>query len=77
VYAGIGLFFALLVGLYVVYLVHQILLAFLLALLFAIVLDMPVSYLDRRGLPRVMGVLAVIGVLVGLIWLFGIFLTPT
>jgi predicted PurR-regulated permease PerM len=76
VYAGIGLFFGLLVGLYLVYLVHQILLAFLLALLFAVVLDMPVSYLARRGLPRALGVLAVIGVLVGLVWLFGMFLTP-
>ena len=77
VYAGIGLFFGLLVGLYLVYLVHQILLAFLLALLFAVVLDMPVSHLARQGLPRARGGLAVIGGLVGLVWLFGMFLTPT
>jgi predicted PurR-regulated permease PerM len=76
VYTGIGLFFGLLVSLYFVYLVHQILLAFLLAFLFAVVLDMPVSYLARRGLPRALGVLAVIGTLVGLVWLFGIFLAP-
>lgn len=76
VYAGIGLFFALLVGIYLVYQIYQILLAFLLMLLFSIILDGPVSYLARRGLPRTLGILVVIVTLAGVIWLFALFLAP-
>lgn len=77
VYTGIGLFFALLVGIYCVYQIPHILLAFLLTLLFSVIFDGPVSYLVRRGLPRALGTVVVIVTLVGVIWLFGLFLAPT
>lgn len=77
VYAGIGLFVALLVGLYFVYQVYQILLAFLLTLLFSIILDGPVGYLVRRGLARALATLMVIVTLAGAIWLLGLFFAPT
>lgn len=77
VYAAVGLFLALLVGIYFVYHTYQILLALLLTLLLSIILDAPVRYLVRRGLPRTWATLSVIVALLGLIWLFGVLLAPS
>ncbi|MDP8938903.1 MAG: AI-2E family transporter [Actinomycetota bacterium] len=77
VYLGIVLFVTLLVGLYFIYQVSTIVLAFLLTMLFSVVLDGPVGYLAQRGLPRTLGVLLIIVVLTGMLWLFGLFLAPT
>jgi hypothetical protein len=52
IYRGIGLVFALLLGVYFVYEIWTIILVLLLALLFAIVLSGPVNYLARRDLPK-------------------------
>ena len=64
-----GLFFALVLGVYLVFQIPQIVLIFLLALLFAIVLSGPVNYLAHKGLPRGLGVLVVLGSLVLVLWL--------
>jgi predicted PurR-regulated permease PerM len=77
VYLGIVLFVTLLVGLYFIYQVSTVVLAFLLTMLFSVVLDGPVGYLAQRGLPRSLGVLVIIVVLTGTLWLFGLFLAPT
>ena len=77
VYLGIVLFVTLLVGLYFIYQVSTIALAFLLTMLFSAVLDGPVGYLAQRGLLRPLGVLMIIVMLTGMLWLFGLFLAPT
>ena len=64
-----GLFFALLLGIYLIFQIPQIVLIFLLALLFAIVLSGPVNYLAHMGLPRGLGVLVVLASLVLVLWL--------
>ena len=64
-----GLFFALLLGIYIIFQIPQIVLIFLLALLFAIVLSGPVNYLAHMGLPRGLGVLVVLGGFVLVLWL--------
>ena len=76
VYAGVVLLLALLVGLYFVYQIGQVALAFGLALLLAVVLGGPVDYLARRGLPRLLGTLAVVGVLAGAAVLFVLTIVP-
>jgi len=76
VYVGIGLVFALLVAGYFIYQIHEVVLTFLLTVLFSIIFSAPVNYLGRRGLPRAWGVLAVIATLVGALWLFGLALAP-
>ncbi len=65
----VGLFFALLLGIYLIFQIPQIVLIFLLALLFAIVLSGPVNYLAHMGLPRGLGVLVVLASLVLVLWL--------
>ncbi len=77
VYVAIVLFVGLLVGLYFVYQIYQIVLAFLLTALLSIILSVPVDYLARRGLPRTLGTLAVIVGIAGAIWLFSLALAPT
>ncbi|MBA4115395.1 MAG: AI-2E family transporter [Rubrobacter sp.] len=76
IYRGIGLVFALLLGVYFVYEIRTIVLVLLLTLLFAIVLSGPVNYLARRGLPKVLGVLAVLGGFVVALWLASIAIIP-
>ena len=75
-YTVIGLVFALLVGGYFVYRISGVVLAFLLTILLSIILSAPVNYLARRGWPRTWGVLTVVAVLAGLLWLFGLALVP-
>lgn len=76
IYRGIGLVFALLLGVYFVYEIWTIVLVLLLALLFAIVLSGPVNYLVRRGLPKVLSVLSVLGCLVLALWLTSVAVIP-
>jgi len=76
IYRGIGLVFALLLGIYFVYEIRTIVLVLLLALLFAIVLSGPVNYLARRGLPKVLSVLGVLGGLVLALWLTSVAVIP-
>ena len=59
-YAGIGLVFAILLGLYFLYQVRVVVLVFLLTLLVSIIVDGPVSYLARKGLGRGWGTLVVL-----------------
>ena len=75
-YTVIGLVFALLIGGYFVYRISGVVLAFLLTILLSIILAAPVNYLERRGWPRTWGVLAVITVLVGMLWLLGLAIVP-
>jgi predicted PurR-regulated permease PerM len=76
IYRGIGLVFALLLSVYFVYEIRTIVLVLLLALLFAIVLSGPVNYLARRGLPKVLSVLGVLGCLVLTLWLASVAVIP-
>ena len=76
VYAGIGLAFALLVGGYFLYKITGVVLAFLLTILFSIILSAPVNYLHRRGLPRTWGMLAVLAAFAGALWIFGLAIVP-
>ena len=76
IYRGIGLVFALLLGVYFVYEIWTIVLVLLLALLFAIVLSGPVNYLARRGLPKALSVLGVLGCLVLALWLASVTVVP-
>ena len=63
-YAGIGLVFALLLGLYFVYHIRVVALVLLLTILFSIIVSGPVDFLERRGLGRGWGTLIVFGCLV-------------
>ncbi|MBV9454872.1 MAG: AI-2E family transporter [Rubrobacter sp.] len=76
-YKAIALFFAILLGIYFISQIPQIVLLFLLTLLFAIVLSGPVNYLaDRLAIPRGLGILIVFGGLILLLWLLGRWITP-
>jgi predicted PurR-regulated permease PerM len=75
-YTVIGLVFALLLGGYFVYRISGVVLAFLLTILFSIILSAPVNYLARRGWPRTWGALTVFAALAGLLWLFGLAIVP-
>jgi predicted PurR-regulated permease PerM len=75
-YTVIGLVFALLIGGYFFYQISGVVLAFLLTILLSIILSAPVNYLARRGWPRTWGVLTVVAVLVGVLWLFGLAVIP-
>jgi len=68
-YAGIGLVFAILLGLYFLYQVRVVVLVFLLTLLVSIIVDGPVSYLARKGLGRGWGTVVV---LIGITLVFGL-----
>jgi predicted PurR-regulated permease PerM len=76
IYKAIGLVFALLLGLYFLYEIREVVLVFLLTLLFAIVLSGPVNYLARLGLPRGLGILVVLGGFVLTLWLAGMAAIP-
>ena len=75
-YTILGLVFALLIGGYFFYRISGAVLAFLLTILLSIILSAPVNYLERRGWTRTWGALAVLAVLVGLVYLFGLALVP-
>jgi predicted PurR-regulated permease PerM len=75
-YTILGLVFALLVGGYFFYRISGVVLAFLLTILLSIILSAPVNYLERRGWTRTWGALAVLAVLVGLVYLFGLAIVP-
>jgi predicted PurR-regulated permease PerM len=72
----VGLVLTLLLGIYFIYQVPQLVLLFLLTILFAIVLSGPVNYLARMGLPRGVGVLVVLGSLGLVLWLASWMITP-
>jgi predicted PurR-regulated permease PerM len=76
IYRAVGLILALLLGLYFIYEIRTIVLVLLMALLFAVVLSGPVNYLSRRGIPKVLGVLAVLGCCVVALWLASIAVIP-
>ena len=75
-YIAVVLFFALLVAGYFVYQVQQVVLAFAVALLLAVVVSGPVNFLARRGLGRGWGTMVVIGALVLGFSLLGIATAP-
>jgi predicted PurR-regulated permease PerM len=75
-YRVVGLVLTLLLGIYFIYQIPQLVLLFLLTILFAIVLSGPVNYLARMGLPRGVGVLVVLGSLGLLLWLATLMITP-
>ena len=75
-YRVIGLLYALLLITYFLFQIPQIVLLFLLTLLFAIVLSGPVNYLARLGLPRGVGILVVLASLVLVLWLVGRAVNP-
>jgi predicted PurR-regulated permease PerM len=58
-YAGIGLVFAILLGLYFLYQAREVVLVFLLTLLVSIIVSGPVDYLARKGVGRGWGTLIV------------------
>jgi predicted PurR-regulated permease PerM len=76
IYRGIALIFALLLGIYFVYEIREIALVFLLTLLFAVVLSGPVNRLARRGLPRGLGILVVLGGLTLAVWAASVAVAP-
>lgn len=75
-YRVLGLVFTLLVGAYFVYQAREIVLLFLLTLLFAVVLGGPVNYLARLGLPRGLGLVAVLGGVALALWLASLVVIP-
>lgn len=75
-YRVVGLVLALLLGIYFIHQIPQLVLLFLLTILFAIVLSGPVNYLARMGLPRGVGVLVVLGSLGLVLWLASWMITP-
>ena len=76
VYTGIGLVFALLLAVYLVYKIAVVVLVLLVTLLFSIIISAPVDYLGRRGVGRGWGTLAVLGALALLFGIFGMALAP-
>lgn len=71
-YAGIGLVFALLLGLYFVYQIRVVALVLLLTLLLSIIVSGPVDFLERKGLGRAWGTLIVFGCLALVLALVGV-----
>src|SRR5918999_5874364 len=69
VYLAIGLVFALLLAVYIVYKAAVVVLVLLLTILFSIIMSAPVDYLSRRGIGRGLGTLMV---LAGFVLIFGI-----
>jgi len=76
VYAGIGLVFALLLAVYLVYKIAVVVLVLLVTLLFSIIISAPVDYRGRQGVGRGWGTLAVLGGLALLFGIFGVALSP-
>lgn len=76
IYVGVGLVFALLLAIYFVSQIREVVLAFLLALLFSIIISGPVNYLTRKGIKRGLGVLIVLGSLALVFVLAALALAP-
>lgn len=76
VYIGIALVFALTLGLYFIYQIREVVLVFLLALLFTVIVSGPVNYLERHGLGRGWGLLLVISTIAFALWLAGASIAP-
>lgn len=76
IYLAVGLAFGLAVFSYFVYEIRTIVLVLLLTMLFSIIISGPVDYLARRGLPRGLGTLLVLGALAGVLWLAGVAVAP-
>jgi predicted PurR-regulated permease PerM len=72
VYVAIGLVFALVLASYLVYQIAVVVLVLLLTILFSVIISGPVDYLERQGVGRGSGTLAVLG---GLALLLGIVVT--
>jgi predicted PurR-regulated permease PerM len=77
IYVSIGLIFALLLASYLVYQIAVVVLVLLLTLLFSVIISAPVDYLERRGMGRGTGTLAVFGGLVLGLGIAGVALAPT
>ncbi|HEU4493985.1 MAG TPA: AI-2E family transporter [Rubrobacteraceae bacterium] len=77
VYVSIGTIFALVLASYLVYQIAVVVLVLLLTLLFSVIISAPVDYLERRGVSRGLGTLAVFGSLVFVLWIVGVALAPT
>lgn len=77
VYVSIGIIFALVLASYLVYQIAVVVLVLLLTLLFSVIISAPVDYLERRGVSRGLGTLAVFGSLVFVLWIVGVALAPT
>ena len=77
IYVSIGLIFALLLASYLVYQIAVVVLVLLLTLLFSVIISAPVDYLERRGVGRGTGTLAVFGGLVLALGIAGVALAPT
>ena len=76
VYVGVGLVFALVLASYLVYQIAVVVLVLLLTLLFSVIISGPVDYLERRGVGRGVGTLAVLGGLVLVLGIVGRALVP-
>ncbi len=76
VYVGVGLVFALLLASYLVYQIAVVVLVLLLTLLFSVIISGPVDYLERRGVGRGVGTLAVLGGLIFILGIVGAALVP-
>jgi predicted PurR-regulated permease PerM len=76
VYVGVGLVFALLLASYLVYQIAVVVLVLLLTLLFSIIISGPVDYLERQGVGRGLGTLAVLGGLTLILGIMGRALVP-
>ncbi|MDP8947255.1 MAG: AI-2E family transporter [Actinomycetota bacterium] len=77
VYVGVGLVFALLLASYLVYQIAVVVLVLLLTLLFSVIISGPVDYVERRGVGRGLGTLAVLGGLIFVLGIVGAALVPT
>jgi predicted PurR-regulated permease PerM len=77
VYVGVGLVFALVLASYLVYQIAVVVLVLLLTLLFSVIISGPVDYLERRGVGRGVGTLAVLGGLIFIFAIVGAALVPT
>ncbi len=77
IYVGVGLVFALLLAIHFVSQIRGVVLAFLLALLFSIIISGPVNYLVRKGVGRGWGTLIVLGSLALVFVLAALALAPT
>jgi predicted PurR-regulated permease PerM len=76
VYVGVGLVFALVLASYLVYQIAVAVLVLLLTVLFSVMISGPVDYLERQGVGRGLGTLAVFGGLVLILGIAGRALIP-
>jgi predicted PurR-regulated permease PerM len=77
IYVSIGLIFALVLASYLAYQIAVVVLVLLLTLLFSVIISAPVDYLERQGVGRGSGTLAVFGGLILALGIAGVALAPT